>query len=108
MQRCWREALSTAIRGGATQLGWLWLYLLLAGAIHIAVAVRIGAFEKMERELTGWWREFQAPAQVALERALIPTPDVAAVRAAIAAGADPNALLAGIPLSPLIVAADAG
>ncbi len=97
--------ISRSIRVGLRPLKWIHAYLVLAVVIHVAIAARIGAFDKLERRLADWQREREMPVQVALERAVAQPTDIEAVRAALAAGADPDGILPGVPLTPLFTAA---
>ena len=97
-----------SIRVGLRPFRWIYAYLLLAVVIHVSIAAQIGAFDKLEQRLVDWQRGRDMPTQVALERAVAQPTDIAAVRAAIAAGANPNAILPGVPLTPLFTAAMRG
>ncbi len=81
------------------------LYLAIAIVVHVSIAAHIGAFDKLARQWTAWQRGLDMPTQVAFEQAVMPPTDIPAVRAALAAGADPNAVLPGVPLTPLYAAA---
>ncbi len=80
-------------------------YLAIAAVVHVAIAGHIGQFDKLARELAVWQRSLEMPTQAALERAVMPPTDLPAVRAALSAGANPNAVLPGVPLTPLYTAA---
>ena len=90
---------------GLQGIGAVCFYLLLAVACHAAIGVWIGAFDKLEREVSAYQLERSEPAQVALERAIQRSSASADVRAALAAGANPDAILPGGPLTALLVAA---
>ncbi len=94
--------LSTSV--GFRPLRWIYAYLLLAAVIHLAISARIGAFDELERSLAEWQRSREQPTQVALERA-VARSDVAAVRAALDAGANPDGMAPGVPLTPILTAA---
>lgn len=104
-------AVAAVVRGvqaGIRPVAWVCVYLVLSVAAHAVVGERMGAFESLERKFAAWTRERGEPAQVALERALRPPGDVPAARAAMAAGADPEAINPNHPVSSLVLAARQG
>ena len=92
-------------RRGFRPVLWICAYLLVASIVHVVIVERIGGFDKLQRRLANWQRSYEMPAQVAFERAIAPPTDIAAVRAALEAGANPRAILPGVPLTPLFTAA---
>jgi hypothetical protein len=96
------------VRRGAGKMRWAWVYLLTAAIVHVAVAARRDAFESIEHKIADWQRKREQPAQSAFERAFVHPFDVAAVRAALSAGANPDAVTPRNPLFPLVLGARRG
>ena len=73
-------------------------YLLITVVVHGVVAAQMGAFEGFEKDVQDWRRARDQPAQVALERALRQPANIAAIKAALAADANPDGSRAEFPL----------
>jgi hypothetical protein len=101
-------AVLRGFRVGFRPIRWTFGYLLFAAAVHLAIAAHIGAFDKIERQLADWQRGRDMPVQVAFESALARPTDIAAVRAALTAGADPDGTLPGVPVTALFSASLSG